>query len=279
TEEFFGKLRDSNDVNLFVYGCNVYDTSPLPKDSNLGIDNRKQYIEKFSKSMESIGVSFDYLKYDNMEDYKKYFFKTDHHWTIQGSYEGYKDIINMLSKKSPEIGAPRQAEFFKVGDINFRGSIARISSFDKLSDELWDMNMDIPPYDFTIGGKPPFAEYSLKEEYLAGEFDKSTFNNCYADYFHIDVGNSEYDFGKNTGRNLLVFVDSFSNCIDPYIASHYDKTYLVDLRYDEYQNGKFDYNQFIRNYDIDDVMFLMYSDTLLFDNNDGNYKTKINIGG
>ncbi|MDD4690219.1 MAG: hypothetical protein PHE51_10820, partial [Eubacteriales bacterium] len=65
TEEFFGKLRDSNDVNLFVYGCNVYDTSSLPKDSNLGIDNRKQYIEKFSKSMESIGVSFDYLKYDN----------------------------------------------------------------------------------------------------------------------------------------------------------------------------------------------------------------------
>lgn len=278
--DFFEKLRESNkDVGIYVYSCNVYDTSDLPEDSNLGLEGRRQYLDSFGQGLNSAGINFRYLKYDTMEEYKKYFFKTDHHWTIQGAYQGYKDIIGMMSDSSPQIGTPRNGEFFKVEGVKFRGSIARISSFEKLYDDLWDIKMDIPPYTLTIGGNPVFNGYSKKEEYLAGNFEPDTFNNCYADYFHIDTGNTEYDFGNNTGRNLLMFVDSFSNCIDPYIASHYDKTYLIDLRYDEYANGQFNYNQFIKEHDIDDVLFMMYSDSLLFDNNMGNYKTKINIGG
>jgi len=280
TQEFFKALRESNkDVNLYVYGCNVYDTSDLPDSSNLGLKGRGDYLKSFGQYLDANDIGYDYLKYDSMEEYKKYFFKTDHHWTIQGAYEGYKDVINMISARSPEIGTPRAGEFFKVEGVKFRGSIARISSFEKLYDELWDIKMDIPDYTLTIGGNPVYDDYSKKEEYLAGDFELDTFNNSYADYFHTDTGNAEYDFGNNTGRNLLMFVDSFSNCIDPYIASHYDKTYLVDLRYDEYANGVFNYNEFIEAHDIDDVVFMMYSDTLLFDNNQGNYKTKINIGG
>ncbi len=279
TQDFFKKLHESNDdVNLYIYGCNVYDTSHLSDNSNLGL-KRGEYLEAFGQAMAESGIGYDYLKYNTMEEYKKYFFKTDHHWTIQGAYEGYKDVINMIAAKTPEIGAPRDGEFFKVEGVKFRGSIARISSFEKLYDELWDIEINLPPYELTIGGNPVYADYSKKEEYLVGDFELPTFNNSYADYFHTDTGNAEYNFGNNTGRNLLMFVDSFSNCIDPYIASHYDMTYLVDLRYDEYANGSFDYNKFIKEHDIDDVVFMMYSDTLLFDNNAGNYKSKIVIGG
>lgn len=280
SEEFFKKLRESNqDVNLYVYACNVYDTSTLPDSSNLGLEGRGEYLESFGQFLTENGIGFDYLKYDTVEQYKEYFFKTDHHWSIKGAYQGYKDVINMIASQTPQIGGPRPAQFFQVEGVKFRGSIARISSFDKLTDELWDLDMNLPEYNLTIDGNPPFDDYSKKEEYLAGEYENTTFGNCYSDYFHTDTGNAEYDFGKNTGRNLLMFVDSFSNCIDPCLASHYDKTYIVDLRYDEYANGQFDYNEFIRENKIDDVLFLMYSDTLLFDNNQGNFKTKINIGG
>lgn len=280
TLDFFEKLRSSNkDVDLYVYACNVYDTSILPKTSNLGFGERQQYLDSFGQDLNADGINFGYLKYDTMEEYKEYFFKTDHHWTIQGAYEGYKDVIGMISANSPEVGQPRKGEFFKVEGVKFRGSIARISSFEKLYDELWDIEMDIPEYTLTINGNPVYDDYSKKEEYLAGDFELDTFNNCYADYFHTDTGNAKYDFGNNTGRNLLMFVDSFSNCIDPYIASHYDKAYIIDLRYDQYANGVFDYNEFIKEHNIDDVVFMMYSDTLLFDNTPGNYKTKINIGG
>ena len=280
TTDFFKNLKDSNpDVNLYVYACNVYDTSKLPDTSNLGIKGRYKYLETFGNALAESGIGYDSLKYENMDEYKNYFFKTDHHWSINGAYQGYKDVINMMSAKTPEIGAPRGGEPFKVEGVKFRGSIARISSFEKLTDEMWDVKVDLPPYNFTIAGNPEYADYSKKEEYLAGQIENATFNNSYAEYFHTDTGNAEYDFGENTGRNLLVFVDYFSNCIDPYIASHYDRTYIVDLRYDEYANGTFDYNKFIEEHNIDDVLFMMYSDTLVFDNNPGNYKTKINIGG
>ena len=38
----------------------------------------------------------DGLKVTSYEQFKDYFYETDHHWNYKGSYQGYKDIINLL---------------------------------------------------------------------------------------------------------------------------------------------------------------------------------------
>lgn len=275
TEQFFQDLQKSNpNVNLYVYLCNVLDNSSLINDTNLFIKNRQNKVDEFIKSLQP-NIQADYLKYNNWDEYEKDFFKTDHHWTIFGAYQGYIDIIQMLSKKAPEIGKPRvPKKFYPVDGVAFRGSIARITAFDKLTDSLWDMDMKLPQYKITIDGQPPFKEFSYKQEYLKGNFDKNEFANHYGQYFHMDVGEIVFDFGKNTGRNLLAFVDSYSNCIDPLLASHYDKAYIIDVRYPPYDSG-FNYSQYIQDHNIDDVLFFMYSNSLMYDNEEGNYKQKI----
>ena len=66
--------------------------------------------------------------------------------------------------------------------------------------------------------------------------------------------------------NLLIFKDSFSHSLVPFLALHYSKITLVDLRYltepfenwidlDDYQQALFCYNfkDFAVNYDIQNV--------------------------
>lgn len=276
-KSFFTSLAGSDaDVNLYVYSCNVFDNSKLAEQTNLYVGGREDYVLELQEAVRASGADMDYLKYNTMDEYRDYFYKTDHHWTILGAYQGYCDIINMIRKNSPEINEPRIAEeVFEVEGVQFRGSIARISAFDNISDKIYDMRFELPDYSYTVDGYPPYDGYTRREEYLSGDYDKSVFANAYAEYFHTDCGTTVYDFGNNTGRNLLAFIDSFSNCIDPVLASHYDKTYLIDLRYSPYDTQTFDYKQFIEDNDIDDVLFMMYSDTLLYDNYPGNYKNKI----
>ena len=53
------------------------------------------------------------LQYNDYEDQKKYFYKTDHHWNYIGSYQGYRDIANMFGVEPIEpIGVVTNHEHF-----------------------------------------------------------------------------------------------------------------------------------------------------------------------
>ena len=68
---------------------------------------------------------------------------------------------------------------------------------------------------------------------------------------------------RGFGRNLLLIADSYSNPINLLLASHYDQTYIIDLRYYEKDTGiPFDVNRYIADHDVDTM--LMLGDIALF---------------
>ena len=81
--------------------------------------------------------------------------------------------------------------------------------------------------------------------------------NHYGNCFGGDFGEIVYDFGTEGKGNLLMVASSYSNPINALIASGYDKTYVIDLRYYEVWAGEpFDPAAYCEKYGIDTVLLL-----------------------
>lgn len=98
-----------------------------------------------------------------------------------------------------------------------------------------------------------------KLDYVSGEVDeKKVWSNGYGYYFGSDFDRIVYTNGSDqTGKNLLVIGDSFTQPIEPLLASAYAKTHVLDPRY-----FKGSIRDYIGENDIDDVVVLVCATTL-----------------
>ena len=73
----------------------------------------------------------------------------------------------------------------------------------------------------------------------------------------------------------MILEDSYGWQIDDLIASHFNKTYVIDIRHDEYENGKFYIKDFMKENNITKVLFLYEAGTTFFDQYDYGMKDKV----
>lgn len=228
-----------------------------------GFMDQLDYSEDLRLGFDENLVSTGRLEYDSLEEFHQYFLKSDHHWNFTGAYQGYQDIIAMLEENFPEIGAPREMKGYRYAaeDIHYQGSLARMAMNTTIYDVLYDGDIEVPPYQVQInGGEWLSTIYPNKERYFNGEVDPPPYYSQYADFFHWDSREIHYVFDNGTGRNLLIFADSISDNMDELVASHFDHTYVIDLRMVE---EGFTFEEYIKEKNITDVLFLNLSSTML----------------
>lgn len=189
------------------------------------------------------------LKINSFEEYKNYFYKTDHHWNYKGSYQGYKDIINLMLGKQEPVLEPQEEKKF---DFNFYGTKANRSKFYSYKENFTVYTYNLPTHKTYINGKE--TEYGLSSQYLKGEYPNDPNISHYAAYYGGDYAEIIYDFDKPNKENLLIISGSFSNAINNLIASHFNKTHIIDLRH--YKN--FNVDEYIKENKIDKLIFITY---------------------
>ncbi len=221
----------------------------------------------FSTNTKSLSISdylnenFDELDFQNYDEYKNYFYKTDHHWNYKGSYQGYQDIVKLMFGESEKtIDIKNEKEF----DIIFYGSFARLSTFKKYQETFKVYTFDIPEHETYINGQK--EEYGHEEEYLKGIYKKNSWENHYGSYYGGDDGEVIFDFKQDNKENLLILGNSYSNAVNKLIASHFNKTYVIDLRHYKSDIGQaFDYKKYITENKIDKVLVICDITYLLSD--------------
>ncbi len=195
------------------------------------------------------------LLLESYEDQLKYFYRTDHHWNVRGMLLGYEKIYDMLAENYPDI-TPMQAHdtIYTFPDIEFHGRWARAVFYQIKPGDVFEVPLlTLPPYKiYDIEGKE--LDYNHKEEYLAGDYSRAPFADHYIEYNGKDVNYLEYVFENGTDRNLLIIGDSFTNAIEPLLASHYHHTYAVDIRH--YPDYYFSLSEFLSTHDVDDILVL-----------------------
>ena len=132
----------------------------------------------------------------------------------------------------------------------------RSSCGNATADELFRAySYPLPKMKTVLNGKN--GQYGHRSVYEKDRYPTDELRNHYAYYYGGDYGEILIDNGSSRGRNLLLIADSYSNPINLLLASHFDRTCVIDLRYYEKDTGKpFDISGCISENRITDVLLL-----------------------
>ncbi len=185
---------------------------------------------------------------DSFEDYAGRFFRTDHHWDYRGSYQGYKEVLELL-----DGGMPLEP----VGEITldepFSGSKAVESGGKGVrTEDFTAYRFEYPPMSVSVNGAP-VGDYGAQEAWIRGEAAEGL---SYGSFYGGDFGEVTFDTDSG-GENLLVLGESHDNAIIKLLAANFGRTFSVDLRYYEVQTGKkFNLGEYVKANGIDKVLFI-----------------------
>ncbi len=149
------------------------------------------------------------------------YYKTDHHWTTLGAYYGYEQLCSHMGLKSLDI--KELADLRKDVDGFYGTYYSKYKGAGTDPDIL--SYYDISVKGFRAGDEEYDSLYDIKK---LDTYDK------YAMFMHGNEGLSIVDCSETEAgkRNeLIIFKDSYSNCLIPFLTYDYDRITVVDLRY------------------------------------------------
>jgi len=188
---------------------------------------------------------------ENMDEHLKYYFRTDHHWTIHGILRAYEEILSMLIKNYPDISPMLEINgIVEFPDVEFLGSMARESLFPIDGDDFLVEDVSFSSFEMIKSGQE--IKDSPRTAYFSGDYSTIPYTNHFNAFYGKVTDLIEYTFENNADRNLLVIGSSYRNALDPLLASHYHKTYCIDLRY----FTDFSLSDFLDEYDVDDILIV-----------------------
>lgn len=240
--KFYNEINQKSDAYYYIIDRNyVYD-----------FENNKLVIDSYNILKDGLKGKYKLkkLEVNDYETYQKYFYKSDHHWNLYGSYQGYKDIIKMIYPKD-KIKKPLGIK--ECSKNKFVGSIAKSSKQLSINDEFKYYQFNLKDHKQMVNGVfDSYSNYDNCDTILP-------YSNVYGEIYGLDYREIVFDFKDDSKENLLIIASSYSNPINELIASHFNKTYVVDFRY--YKN--FDLDEYLDTYDIDKVLVLVSTDVLI----------------
>ncbi len=196
--------------------------------------------------------SFGRFEINNFEDFSLYFRKTDHHWNHIGSYKAYTHIASLLGIEE-ELMQPAEKRVLAGVHSGFKAFTAKLQSVSEKTEVYF---FDYPEYS---------TQYGNEDAYRSGELA----DFVYAEFYGDDEPELVFDTNNPGKENLLVVGDSYDNAILKLLASHYNRTHAIDLRYYIDENGGkgLDFTEYINKHEIDKVLFIgsdfLYGDSSL----------------
>lgn len=235
-------------INYYIYYIDsIHYSSFHPATEYFPLADNRQGFEYFLENKPERLVVIQ-SKLNSFDDYRQFFFVTDHHWNAKGSWAAYESLYPVLKEHFPDI-SPKLVNkgFVTLPDVKFCGSHTIATLVKCYPDSFFFPDVELQRYSTTINGRPQL--YGNMEKMIAGELPKSTYG-IYGEFWGRDYATVGFQFENTSTRNLMIIGDSFTNSISRYVAAHYHNTYDIDLR----QLKDYSFSELIVQYDISDVI-------------------------
>ena len=245
--------KNNPDINLYVFNVETLRYSKFNPVANLYIkaDNGSSLAYFLENKPDTL--RFNNLEISSYQEFENNFFRTDHHWNIHGALKAYRMIYEMLARNYKDISPMLETGRIQTLDgVNFLGSYAR-ESLSPISPEPFEyLDIQLPEYSTFVNGK--LETYGARDQYLSGNFSKEKYFSHYEGFYGSWKKLIIYEFDNTSDRNLLLISSSHARMNQMLIASHYKKTYVLDLRR---QDAKaISIKKLVSDYQIDDVLFM-----------------------
>ena len=149
------------------------------------------------------------------------YFKTDHHWTLQGAYAGYQAYCEAAGLKATaydQLNIQAESE-------DFYGTLySKALDGDAVPDTLYALKPETE-VEVTCDGQKRDGIYDA---------EKLKEKDQYAYFFGGNYGEVHISSKKNVtnaGKKLFVIKDSFANSMVPFLLGDYEQIKMLDLRY------------------------------------------------
>lgn len=194
----------------------------LPKSAPVGSQSELNgYCRERLEGATLINV-FPALK-SNAESY--IYYRTDHHWTSYGAYIAYTEAAKSMGFQSE----PLSSFDIEHASTDFRGTLYSKTLDNGVTPDVIDyyhLNEGAAPLTLTINSGTETREYDslYMREYLEVKDQYSSFLGSNVPMLTITSERSP------NGQSLLIFKDSYAHSMIPFLANHYSKITVLDLR-------------------------------------------------
>ncbi|WDV45494.1 DHHW family protein [Clostridiaceae bacterium M8S5] len=211
------------------------------------LDFINRVYKKTQSSIKNVNIYNNLLL--NKKDY--IYYRTDHHWTLDGAYIAYKKMAQVMGIN------PIAYDNLDIRTItkDFKGSLLSKCGFDYVKyDEIKALNNNNIDKFIVYNGKSKTTYKSIYFKDFLDKKDKySYFLGVNQPKVVIKMNNA-----KHYNRKLLIFKDSYSHCLAPFLSYSYDEITLLDMRY-----INMDITKLINISDYDDILFMYSIDVFL----------------
>ena len=197
----------------------------IEKDTDLDIDSgASNGVADYLRANLALDAErFGCFRVRSFEALRDAFYRTDHHWSWQGSYRGYREMLALVAPAETPL-TPVETRF--VG--SFSGSKASGKALGAFREVFYAYRFDFPAAEVKLNGVPE-TDYGAQEIFFSGA---ATDTLSYSTFYGGDLGWVEFHVPANAGKgSLLLIGDSFDNAVLKLMSAHFENTYALDLRY------------------------------------------------
>ncbi len=179
------------------------------------------YLDDIFNQVENAGANVidirDVLN-ENEQDY--IYYRTDHHWTINGAFLAYEYYANLHN-----LNVFDKDKYDKINVEDFLGThYSKARNVNVVADTLsyYDIDNNLSVLSIDSQGNKTYENGSIYDELMFDERDK------YAAFLRGNNGYSVID-GDGEGK-ILVVKDSYANSFIPFLTASYEQIGIVDFR-------------------------------------------------
>ena len=205
----------------FLLSPNASDMMPEKLPSALKIENRADAFSQIKKGCS--GVSWIDCKgaFEKQEDKSALFYRTDHHWTTRAAYVAFKELSSLW-----KLGAKDKNYSFYTVSSSFQGTLSSSAAINDYADKI---EICVPKNQ--EGKYTVLYESSNKKTASLFESEKLRQKNQYEVFLGGNYDKVIISTAADTSASLLVFKDSYANCLLPMLTPYFSKIVVIDPRY------------------------------------------------
>ena len=246
--DFAQRHQDINTVMSLVPNAAYISTQLMP--ANAPVRDQSQDIALTQDTVGSFLNFVDLTETMSSHRDEAIYYKTDHHWTSLGARYAFDTLYTALGIQQP-------AQDYTIYPVThtFSGTLASKSGYNRSQDTIdiyvpKDVNTEY------------VVNYVEEGEKTASMYESSALDQ--KDQYEVFFGGNHSRIDITTpldeNKNLLIFKDSYANCLIPFLQPYFRSIIVIDPRY--YYD---DIDSLITDNSITDILFLYNVDTFMTD--------------
>lgn len=218
--------------------------------NGLSLPSQEQQLKELKASLRGVPWIDCLEAFDGVFDKTSLFYRTDHHWTTLAANSAFKQ----LSKKWKLDRQNVQFDFFDVSS-SFRGTLASTSGVSDTEDKI---QVCVPKN--SAGSYVVSYESSGRKTASLFEKDKLETVNQYEVFLGGNYDKAIISTDADNDDALLLFKDSYANCMIPMLTPYFSKIVVIDPRY--FSDSL---SEIMKEYEFTHILFVYNLNTFLAD--------------